>query len=69
MPTELSSGKIAPMSTLVSFLLLAKEKTPDEEGRDIVISMLVVGLVFLAVIALGEFSKWRSHRRRGGRAG
>ena len=28
------------------------------------IGMLVVGLIFLAVIVLGELSRWRSHRRR-----
>lgn len=40
-------------------------KTAAEEGRDIVLSMLVVGLVFLAVVALGELSDWRGRRRRG----
>ena len=44
-------------------LLLAK--TAAEEGRDIVLSMLVVGLVFLAVVALGELNDWRGRRRRG----
>lgn len=43
-------------------LLLAK--TAAEEGRDIVLSMLVVGLVFLAVVALGELGDWRGRRRR-----
>jgi len=38
-------------------------KTAAEEGRDIVLSMLVVGLVFLAVIALGELNDWRGRRR------
>jgi hypothetical protein len=36
-----------------------------EEGRNIIIAMLVTGLVFIAVIALGELSKWARHRRRG----
>jgi heme/copper-type cytochrome/quinol oxidase subunit 2 len=40
----------------------AQKKTASEEGADIVLSMLVVGLVFLAVIALGELNDWR-HRR------
>ncbi len=35
-----------------------------EEGKNVVLSMLVVGLVFLAVIALGGLNTWRSHRRR-----
>ena len=34
-----------------------------EEGRNIVLSMLVVGLVFIAVILLGEVNTWLSHRR------
>ena len=34
-----------------------------EEGRNIVLSMLVVGLVFIAVILLGELNTWLSHRK------
>ncbi len=34
-----------------------------EEGRDIIVGMLLVGLVFIAVIALGETSRWLRHRR------
>ena len=29
------------------------------EGKDVVLSMLVVGLVILLVIALGELNEWR----------
>ena len=29
------------------------------EGRDVVLSMLVVGLVILLVIALGDLNDWR----------
>ena len=36
-----------------------------EEGKKIILSMLVVGLVFLGVVFLGELSKWARHRRRG----
>ncbi|HZO51025.1 MAG TPA: hypothetical protein VFB26_12840 [Gaiellaceae bacterium] len=35
-----------------------------EEGKKVVLSMLVVGLVFVAVIALGELSNHLGHRRR-----
>jgi hypothetical protein len=35
-----------------------------EEGKNIILSMLVVGLVFLAVIALGELNDWRGRRSR-----
>jgi hypothetical protein len=51
------------MSVFLTALVLAQEKSIAEEGRDIVISMLVVGLIFLSVIALGQLSRWLSHRR------
>jgi heme/copper-type cytochrome/quinol oxidase subunit 2 len=35
-----------------------------EEGKDVILSMLVVGLVFLAVIGIGDFYEWRHRRRR-----
>jgi len=33
------------------------------EGKHVVLSMLVVGLVFLAVIGIGEFVDWRQRAR------
>ena len=39
-----------------------------EEGRNIIVSMLVVGLVILAVILIGDLNDWfarRRHRRHG----
>jgi len=33
------------------------------EGKHVILAMLVVGLIFLAVIGLGELSKWAGHRR------
>ncbi len=35
-----------------------------KEGRDIVLSMLVVGLVFVGVILLGQLAEWLAHRGR-----
>jgi len=35
-------------------LLAASEKSASEEGRDIVLSMLVVGLIFVAVAVGGD---------------
>jgi hypothetical protein len=35
-------------------LLVAAEKTAAEEGRDVVLSMLVVGLVFVVVAVGGD---------------
>jgi hypothetical protein len=34
------------------------------EGKKVITAMLIVGLVFVGVIALGETSKAWSHRRR-----
>jgi hypothetical protein len=54
---------MASVSELALALLLAQEKSIAEEGRDIIIAMLVVGLIFLSVIALGQLGRWMSHRR------
>jgi hypothetical protein len=35
-----------------------------EEGRNVVLSMLVVGLVFLAVVLLGELSHHAAAKRK-----
>jgi uncharacterized membrane protein len=37
-------------------------KTSAEEGLDVIRAMLVVGLVFLAVIVVGEVTHWLRHR-------
>jgi hypothetical protein len=52
--------------TLLSlFAAVVEEERPSaaEEGRKIIAAMLVVGLIFLAVIAVGQTSKWLGHRR------
>jgi hypothetical protein len=33
------------------------------EGKKVITAMLIVGLIFIGVIALGETSKWLRHRR------
>ena len=48
---------------MLTALVLAAEKSTAEEGRDIILSMLVVGLIFCSVIALGQLSRWLGHRR------
>lgn len=53
------------MNGLALAFTFAAEKTPAEEGRDVIIVMLIVGLVFLSVIGLGQLSRWLTHRRRG----
>ena len=34
-----------------------------EEGKKVIAGMLIVGLIFISVIALGQLSKWAAHRR------
>jgi heme/copper-type cytochrome/quinol oxidase subunit 2 len=43
-------------------------KTAAEEGRDVVLSMLVVGLVFVGVAVIGDLWHWRSRKRHARRA-
>jgi hypothetical protein len=38
-------------------------ETAAQEGKKTVLSMLVVGLVFVSVIALGQLTHWLRHRR------
>ncbi len=37
--------------------------TAAEEGKKVILSMLVVGLIFLSVIAVGELTHWLRSRR------
>jgi heme/copper-type cytochrome/quinol oxidase subunit 2 len=48
--------------------LLAAEKTPAREGREVILVMLVVGLIFLGVILLGQTARYFGHRRQARRA-
>jgi hypothetical protein len=48
---------------MLTALVLAAEKSTAEEGRDIIIGMLLTGLVFVAVIAIGELGRWFRRRR------
>jgi hypothetical protein len=50
------------MADLLASLVVAAEKTTAEEGKDVITVMLIVGLVFLAVIAVGQLGRWLSHR-------
>lgn len=55
------------MSSLAAAILLAQEEVhidPAEEGLKVITGMLVVGLIFISVIALGQLSKWAGHRRK-----
>ena len=57
------------MSFLYAAVLLAQEGQQEvvldaaEEGKKVIFGMLITGLVFIAVIALGQLSKYYGHRR------
>jgi hypothetical protein len=51
------------MTVLASIIPLAAEKSPAEEGRDVIIAMLIVGLIFVGVIVLGQLGRYLGHRR------
>jgi hypothetical protein len=51
------------MTVLASIIPLAAEKSPAEEGRDVIIAMLTVGAIFLGVIVLGQLARYLGHRR------
>jgi hypothetical protein len=57
------------MSFVYAAVLFAQEAGDEvvidaaEEGKKVITGMLITGLVFIAVIAIGQFSKWLSHRR------
>jgi hypothetical protein len=50
------------IATLVAFV--SNPKDPAQEGSDVILLMLIVGLVFLATIGLGELVTWRGHRKQ-----
>jgi hypothetical protein len=49
-----SSGRVAAMLAAFIDLLAASEKSAAEEGRDVILSMLVVGLIFVVVAVGGD---------------
>jgi predicted membrane protein len=55
------------MSLLTAAVLFAQAQEvqldPAEEGRKVIIGMLIVGLTFIAVIALGQLADWAADRR------
>ena len=47
----------------VLYQLLAVEDAATE-GKKVITGRLIVGLIFVAVIAVGQTSHWLRHRRR-----
>jgi hypothetical protein len=57
------------MSLLAVFILAQEEAhSIAEEGRNIIMMMLLTALVFCSVIALGQLSRYLGHRRKARRA-
>jgi hypothetical protein len=44
---------------VASFSLVADAAS---DGKHVILGMLIVGLVFIGVIAVGQFFKWMGHR-------
>jgi hypothetical protein len=47
----------------VLFALPLLQVDAAEEGKKVITAMLIVGLIFIGVIVLGQFSRWARHRR------
>jgi hypothetical protein len=52
------------MNAALALLSLPLAEDAATEGKKVITAMLVVGLIFLSVIALGELSERVSRRRR-----
>ena len=52
------------MSTLAAIVPLLAAADAAEEGQKVITAMLIVGLVFISVIAIGELTKYVLHKRR-----
>jgi hypothetical protein len=50
------------MSTMLASLLILADAA--EEGRKVVLAMLVVGLIFIVVIAIGELAHYLAAKRK-----
>jgi hypothetical protein len=49
---------------MLALLQLLAVQDAATEGKKVVTAMLIVGLVFVGVIAVGETTHWLRHRRR-----
>ena len=52
------------MSLLAAYLLPLAATDAAKEGKKVITAMLIVGLIFIGVIALGETTHWLRTRRR-----
>jgi hypothetical protein len=49
---------------LAAFSWILAVEDAATEGKKVITAMLIVGLIFVGVIAIGELSHWARHRRR-----
>ena len=61
-PTAGACVKVAVMLAVLQ-LLAAGNYDAATEGKHVITGMLIVGLIFVSVIALGQTLHWLRHRR------
>ena len=49
---------------MLAALVTLVAESADVEGKKVITGMLITGLIFVAVIAIGELTHWARHRRR-----
>ena len=59
---ERDCGKVGAMLALLAWLVAAEDAAT--EGKKVIAGMLIVGLIFVSVIAIGQTLHWVRHRRR-----
>jgi hypothetical protein len=61
-PIVTGCARVAAMLAAFQWFLAVEDAAT--EGKKVITGMLIVGLIFVSVIALGETSRWLRHRRR-----
>jgi hypothetical protein len=56
------------MTAFLTALVLGAEKSPAQEGRDVILVMLAVGAIFLGVVLVGQLFRYLGHKRKDRRA-
>jgi hypothetical protein len=54
--------KVVAMLAALQWLVAAEDAAT--EGKKVITGMLIVGLIFISVIAVGQTVHWLRHRRR-----
>ena len=61
-PTAGACVKVAVMLAVLQWFVAADDAAT--EGKKVITGMLIVGLIFVSVIAVGQTLHWLRHRRR-----